>query len=304
MTSTTQVLQHILQDLFLMDDDDIQLLYKKRIRSVANLRRLSLNRLDRFLEDGAIFEGDYMELRLFLMYLKVHHPSNDEIMMMTHDSWADIDHEDIEQKYMAFTEEFDVGTHFTAMSTLTKPQPIRMKRKPLAPTLDEDDDITAPVDMDINAVVDTLWKLKSENPVVAQCEAKSVYEAFVANHNDPMSTPEDSIPIRIPPPSSGKELTKVIDETIDVISKYSRRVQHPGHFGFIAASGVPTDPLSFAMTSAVNTNVATYASSPVMATMERTVIAWLCQMIGFDENSDGCLLSGGSSSNLTAVSIY
>jgi len=172
--------------------------------------------------------------------------------------------------------------------------------KPIKPILDDDDDLTKRIDIDINAVVDTMWKGRSQAPIVPQCEANEVLDAFIANINQ--KDEESKNPRTIPPPMAGKEISTVVDETVDIISKFSRRIAHPGHFGFIAASGVPTDPLAFAMTAAVNMNVATFMSSPVMATMERTVISWLCQMIGFDETiGDGCLLSGGSSSNLTAV---
>lgn len=232
--------------------------------------------LDKFLEEGAIFEGDYLEFRLFLMYLKVYQPSTEEIMAISHKVWADLDHEDLQLKYHALTK---VDT----LPKTKKPSAL----VPVAPSLDSSDDITKPINADINAIVESMWSDRSNTPIVPRCEPIDVF-----NDLKEFQTP----------PMKGTEISTVIDETMTVISKYARRIQNPGHFGFIAASGVPTDPLSFAMTAAVNQNVPAYTGSPIMATLETTVISWLCQLIGFDEKvSDGCLLSGGSTSNLTAV---
>jgi len=267
-----------------MEDDDIKLLNMKRVRSVANLRRLKLSHLDRFLEDKTIYEGDYLEMRLFLMYLKVYQPTNEDIMNLTHEVWADLDQDEIEDKYFAFGNVPDRGDSIASYSAA--PPKVVFKKKVVAPVLDDDDDLTKDINIDINSVVKSLWIDRSSYPIVPKCEAKDVVEAFGKN---------------IDLPKEGESIDAVIDNTMGLISKYARRIQNPGHFGFIAASGVPTDPLSFAMTAAVNQNVPAYTGSPIMSTMERTVISWLCELVGFDKTSDGCLLSGGSTSNLTAV---
>merc|ERR1712071_205805 len=73
--------------------------HAKRVRSIANLKRMKLENLDKFLQEDVIFEGDYLELRLFVMYLKVYQPSNEDIMKITHEERAEIDHANLQQKY-------------------------------------------------------------------------------------------------------------------------------------------------------------------------------------------------------------
>ena len=55
------------------------------------------------------------------------------------------------------------------------------------------------------------------------------------------------------------------------------------------------------MVTAMNQNVVGYPASPVGTTVEKTVMRWLADLIGYPEQSEGVLLSGGSVANMTAI---
>ena len=79
------------------------------------------------------------------------------------------------------------------------------------------------------------------------------------------------------------------------------RNTHPGFFGWVAPSGLPSDPLAHAMVSVLNENVGGYWASPVGTTIERAVIRWLAELAGFAAESEGVLLSGGSMANMSGI---
>ena len=156
----------------------------------------------------------------------------------------------------------------------------------IAPVLDPEDDLHKPINVDINGIVDKLWDNRGESPIVPRADP------------DELAKVEKDLA-----PREGLPLNEVVDYTTDLMMKYCRHISHPGHFGYLAPQGLRTDPLGFAMTAAANQNVAMYSSSPIGVTLEHTVIQWLCEIIGYDLSTgpSGVLLSGGSSSNLTAV---
>jgi len=156
----------------------------------------------------------------------------------------------------------------------------------VAPVLDATDDLHAPIDVDINKIVDELWERRTQNPIVPRADKAQLQTV------EKLPRPTDSLP-----------LEEVVDHTQSILKDYSRHIQHPGHFGFLAPTGVRTDPMAFAMTAAANQNCAMYMGSPVGTTLETTVTNWLCELAGYDMSTGpkGKLLSGGSTSNLTAI---
>ena len=101
-TNVEDPINHILQDVLLMDYDDILLLRTKRLRSTANLRHLTFQRLENYRNDGTLYDGDYAELRLFIMYLALYAPTHEELWKLTHIAWENIDHIDLEEKFNKF----------------------------------------------------------------------------------------------------------------------------------------------------------------------------------------------------------
>ena len=86
-----EVLEHVLKQIFGMEDDDVKLLADKRIRNYRNLSDMTFVTLDRFLENNTVFEGTYQDIRLCKMYVEVSEPTLDEIMLITETEWTMMD---------------------------------------------------------------------------------------------------------------------------------------------------------------------------------------------------------------------
>jgi len=154
------------------------------------------------------------------------------------------------------------------------------------PVFDPQNNLHEPIDVNINSIVEQLWDNRTRSPIIPRADTRDLEKI-----TESLS------------PKGSTALDTVVEDTVSILMKHSRHIAHPGHFGLLAPQGLRTDPMSFAMTAATNQNVAMHTSSPVGATMERTVVSWLCDLVGYDKETgpSGKLLSGGSISNLTAM---
>ena len=156
--------------------------------------------------------------------------------------------------------------------------------KPPAPLLAHEFDLTAPLDLDLNSVIDPLMESRASDPIVQPSRASALREM---------------LPDKMP--SQGVAIENVLQQLQPLIHHYCRRNTHPGFFGYVASGGLPIDPLSHALVAAINQNVVGYPGSPSAATIERAVIAWLCQLAGYPVSAEGVFLGGGSMANLTSI---
>jgi glutamate/tyrosine decarboxylase-like PLP-dependent enzyme len=77
-------------------------------------------------------------------------------------------------------------------------------------------------------------------------------------------------------------------------------------FGYVASPATPVGAFASLLASALNSNVTSWRSAPAPTEVERTVVGWLAEMIGFkaegvNETCGGLLTSGGSMANLNAL---
>ncbi len=114
----------------------------------------------------------------------------------------------------------------------------------------------------------------------------------------------------------GKALTELLDEPLPregcppeeafemcrgALTEYGRRNGHPRFFAYVSASADPVGILADALASAMNQNVTSWRSAPAATTLERLVIRWLDELVGFDGGGHGLLVSGGSTANAAAI---
>ncbi|MBC7930518.1 MAG: aminotransferase class V-fold PLP-dependent enzyme [Rubrivivax sp.] len=110
---------------------------------------------------------------------------------------------------------------------------------------------------------------------------------------------------RRPLPEEGFDLESVERDCRHVIA-HSRLHSHPRMFGYVASPVSPVGALATWFTSALNVNVTSWRSAPAAAEIERSVVRWLAEMIGYagrgkNEGCGGLLTSGGSMANLSAL---
>ncbi len=152
------------------------------------------------------------------------------------------------------------------------------------PRLADDDDLTAALDIDIGAALAPLYAQRTESPIIRPSRAIDVAAMLETDW-----------------PAGGESMQQLVAQITAATDRYPRRNTHPGFFGWIAPSGLPTDALANAMVSVLNENVGGYWASPVGTTVERCLIGWLAELAGFPPQAEGVLLSGGSMANVSGM---
>ncbi len=105
-------------------------------------------------------------------------------------------------------------------------------------------------------------------------------------------------------PQAGAPMETVLEEIRTVVYAHARRNTHPGMFGYVCGSGLPTDPMAHAMAAALGQNVTGFPSAPGATTVERQLIRWLFELTGLSEGSaGGTLLGGGSAANSSGLAV-
>ncbi len=101
-------------------------------------------------------------------------------------------------------------------------------------------------------------------------------------------------------PREGGDLEEILAACARVVMPGSRRNGHPGFFGYVSSSVDPVGVAADAIASALNQNLPAWRSAPVAVQMERTVVGWLSEAVGFG-SPNGYLTSGGSMANFSAL---
>ena len=101
-------------------------------------------------------------------------------------------------------------------------------------------------------------------------------------------------------PESLTEILQIIDQKL---VPYCTHVNHRGYMGLITPSPNPAGILGDFLAAALNQNLGAYSISPSATAMERRVIQWLNELIGYDENAGGNLTSGGMTANFIGLKL-
>jgi len=104
-----------------------------------------------------------------------------------------------------------------------------------------------------------------------------------------------------PLPLEGVDFGVLMDSVRDVLSQYSRHSAHPRMFGYVASPGTAVTAVSHMIAAAMNVNVTAWRSAPSAADLERLIIDWLKEMLGYPPEAGGLLLSGGSMANFAGL---
>jgi len=123
---------------------------------------------------------------------------------------------------------------------------------------------------------------------------------------------------RVTPAKSRVEIASLFDEPLpqepQPMEVILREVEHnifgnstlyltPRFLGYINSGGNQASVLGELLASAVNQLCAKWHFSPAASEVERRVIRWIAQFIGYAPEAGGCLLSGGSAGNLVGLAV-
>ena len=155
----------------------------------------------------------------------------------------------------------------------------------------------------------TLDLPEGELEELAQVFCRMVVEYFAAGESSPVfpDTSAEKVAglFRAPLPAEGVGLEALARSCGEVV-RASRQNGHPRMFGYVASPATPVGAFASLLASALNSNVTSWRSAPGPTEVERTVVGWLAELIGFkgegfNEGCGGLLTSGGSMANLNAL---
>jgi L-2,4-diaminobutyrate decarboxylase len=104
-----------------------------------------------------------------------------------------------------------------------------------------------------------------------------------------------------PIPQKGSSLDAVIDRVRREVIPDSNWLHHPRAMGHQVAPPLPAVIWSEAVIAALNQSTAVFEMSPVGTTLERRVIRWMADLIGFGAGAAGTMTTGGTEATFTAL---
>jgi glutamate/tyrosine decarboxylase-like PLP-dependent enzyme len=130
------------------------------------------------------------------------------------------------------------------------------------------------------------------------------YFASVANLRVFPDTTAEEIAAQFPSTlqAEGEPLAEIM-ASCRTLTNSIRHNGHPRFFGYVASPATPVGAYADLIASALNPNVTSWRSAPAAAEIEGTVVRWLGSLVGFKDDAQGLLTSGGSIANLDALFI-
>lgn len=126
-------------------------------------------------------------------------------------------------------------------------------------------------------------------------ETRKAYHAFTQNEVESWFDQEL--------PESGMDhhdlLAEVKEKVLDTAT------DNMGHhmYGYVMAGGTQMSIIAEKLVATINQNTGKWHLGPAVAEIEKRVISWGAQMIGYDANAGGILTSGGSAANLVGLTV-
>jgi aromatic-L-amino-acid decarboxylase len=116
------------------------------------------------------------------------------------------------------------------------------------------------------------------------------------------STPEELLErVSIPPPEQPVAFDELLAGLERDVLPYVARISHPGYLAFIPGEGTWPGALGDLIASALNVDTCWWLGASGPSALELVVLDWFRQWVGYPEQAQGVLVSGGSAANLTAM---
>jgi L-2,4-diaminobutyrate decarboxylase len=101
-------------------------------------------------------------------------------------------------------------------------------------------------------------------------------------------------------PRRGRPLAEVAERIRRDVIPDSNWLYHPRAMGHQVAAPLPAAIWSESLIAALNQSVAVFEMSPVGTTIERRVVRWMCDLVGFGLGAAGTMTTGGTEATFTA----
>jgi aromatic-L-amino-acid/L-tryptophan decarboxylase len=116
-------------------------------------------------------------------------------------------------------------------------------------------------------------------------------------HDESPSAVRDALDLQGPLPEQGVPPGPLLETTAQLLFDHSLFNAHPRFFGYITAPPAPIGILGDLLAAALNPNVGAWTLSPAATEIESQTVRWIAELIGYQVNCGGLLVSGGNMAN-------
>jgi len=133
---------------------------------------------------------------------------------------------------------------------------------------------------------------------------RELYEEKLERHVFPGKSPAEIQSIFDEPlPEEGLEISELLEKVRgDVIDSSTLNVG-PHYYGYITGGGNQVAILAEMISASLNQNNLKWHSSPISTELEKLVIKWVSQFVGYSDQSAGAILDGGSTANFNCLAV-
>lgn len=104
-----------------------------------------------------------------------------------------------------------------------------------------------------------------------------------------------------PLPRAGVGDEKAYDDFVSLVRPYPNGNIHPRFWGWVMGTGTPQAAMEDFLASVMNPNVGGFEQSPML--VEKQVVKWLAELMGFPATAGGILVSGGTMANVYGLAV-
>ncbi|HEY3174708.1 MAG TPA: pyridoxal-dependent decarboxylase [Candidatus Polarisedimenticolia bacterium] len=106
-----------------------------------------------------------------------------------------------------------------------------------------------------------------------------------------------------PLPEEGTDPFALLADVRDRVIPGSFHLGSPAYFGLFNPTPTVIGIFADAIASTINQNMAAWSHGPAGSQIEKTVIRWMCDLVGLGPGAFGTLTSGGTLANVTAMKV-
>lgn len=106
-----------------------------------------------------------------------------------------------------------------------------------------------------------------------------------------------------PLPADPENIEDLLEDVSEKVLNTITNSAGPRYFGYITGGGNQVAVLAEMIKASLNQNNLKWHSSPVSTELERMVMRWVAEFIGYSTSSAGVLLSGGSVANFNCLAV-
>jgi aromatic-L-amino-acid decarboxylase len=104
-----------------------------------------------------------------------------------------------------------------------------------------------------------------------------------------------------PVPRAGLGDRAAYDDFVSLVRPYPNGNIHPRFWGWVMGTGTPQTAMADFLSSVVNPNLGGLEQAPVL--VERQVVKWCAELMGFPATAGGILVSGGTMANVYGLAV-